>query len=101
MQQCKQLVAGGMQIFPDPEGFAACIDSLTCTELEDEASVSDCADWNTSTIKCSGTATLGACSNSGKCTTIDCSSVCSLMQGTFDHCGPDSSRGWDVCWCRQ
>jgi hypothetical protein len=105
MQQCKEQIAGALQIFPDPEAFATCVQAMTCTALEngDEAEIEKCTDWNYSTIKCSTTnsSQLGACSNSGKCTSINCPDVCDLMGGTYAYCGYDSDRGWDVCWCRQ
>jgi hypothetical protein len=43
---------------------------------------------------------LGACSNTGKCTTVNCPDVCDLMGVTFAYCSYDSARGWDICWCR-
>jgi hypothetical protein len=102
MQECKQQIAAGLQIFPDPEAFASCVQALSCSELADPSddSITTCTDWNYSTIKCSGESTLGACSNSGKCTTISCPDVCNLMDGSFAYCGYDDDRGWDVCWCR-
>jgi hypothetical protein len=100
MQECKEQIAGVLQIIPDPEGFAACAGGLTCSQLEDdEDAIRACLDLDTSTIQCTGASTLHACTNSGKCTSINCPDVCALLDATFDHCGYESDRGWDVCWC--
>lgn len=55
MQQCKEQIAGALQIFPDPDAFAACVQTMTCAELEegDEEKIKTCTDWNYDTIKCS------------------------------------------------
>ena len=109
MQQCKQEIAGVLQIFPDPDAFSACVNGLTCSDLEssDPTKVQACLDLDTTTIACESSGqTLHACTNTGKCTSISCPDVCSLVGYTFDHCGFDSSKsngtsnGWDVCWCR-
>jgi hypothetical protein len=99
MQQCKEQMAGALQIIPDPQEFTQCVDGLTCSQVEDSTSIRSCVDLDTSTIYCTGASTLHACSNSGKCTSISCPDVCALVDATFDHCGYDSDRGWDVCWC--
>jgi len=104
MQTCKEQIAGALQLFPDPDAFSTCIQGMSCTDLEngDATKIQACVDFNTSTIKCESDGTsLHACSNSGKCTSISCADVCPLLKGTFDHCGYNSSKGWDVCWCRQ
>lgn len=104
MNECKEMIAGALQIFPDPDAFSACVNGLTCDEVEnDDDAIKDCVDWDYSTLKCSTTASgqLNGCNNAGKCTAVDCPDVCKLMGGTYDSCAYDSDRGWDVCWCRQ
>ncbi len=103
MNQCKQLAAGALQIIPDPQAFAACIDALTCDQLEnDEAAVIACVDWDNATLLCSTTDpnVLNGCNHAGKCASANCNDVCKLLGGTYDHCGYDSSKSHDVCWCR-
>lgn len=104
MNQCKEMIAGALQIFPDPEAFSVCVNGLTCDQVEnDDEAIKDCVDWNYATLKCSTTVggQLDGCNNAGKCTAVSCADVCKLMDGSYDHCGYDSGRGWDVCWCRQ
>jgi hypothetical protein len=103
MNQCKEQIAGALQIFPDPQAFAACIDALTCDQVENDAdAVIACVDWDTSTILCSTTNAnvLNGCNHAGKCAAANCNDVCKLLGGTYDHCGYDSSKSHDVCWCR-
>lgn len=103
MNQCKEQIAGALQIFPDPQAFATCLDTLTCSQVEsDEQAVIDCVDWDTSTLKCSTTRAnvLNGCNSAGKCASANCVDVCKLMGYTYDHCGYSSDKGWDVCWCR-
>jgi hypothetical protein len=105
LQQCKEQIAGALQIFPDPDAFAACVQAMTCSDLAnaDTDSISACLDLDYDTITCStdSSTQLGGCSNTGKCTTVNCPDSCDLLGGTFAYCGYDSARGWDVCWCRQ
>jgi hypothetical protein len=104
MQQCREQIAGALQIIPDPDAFTACVNSLSCTELQssDSSKVRACADLARDTFVCSDSATLRGCSNSGKCTSISCPDVCALLEYSFDHCGAsnDPAKAASICWCR-
>lgn len=103
MNRCKEEIAGALQIFPDPDAFAACVNGLTCDEVENDEAILTCVDWNYSTLKCSATTSgqLDGCNNAGKCAAVSCVDVCELMGDTYDSCAHDAGRGWDVCWCRE
>jgi hypothetical protein len=103
MNQCKDSWAGDLQIFPDPQAFASCINSLTCDQIDnDEQAVMGCADWDLATLKCSATDSdvLNGCNHAGKCVAANCNDVCKLMGYTYDRCGYDAERSADMCICR-
>jgi hypothetical protein len=106
MGECTNQIAGALQIFPDPDKFSACINTMACSALEsgDSKQLITCMDLNRDSYVCSENSTLTGCDNAGKCATISCSDVCDLMGDyTFDHCGAsnDSSKAKNICWCRQ
>jgi hypothetical protein len=104
MQQCKTQMAGALQIIPDPDAFATCVNGLTCADLQDSSSskIVACVDFDRTSYVCSDSSTLYGCTNAGKCGSVSCTQVCSLMGYTFDHCGAsnDANKAANVCWCR-
>ena len=104
VNQCVTMVAGAIQIFPDPDKFSACVNSLSCSALtsDDPQELVACMDLNRDSYVCSGSDTLTGCDNAGKCASASCSDICDLVGYTFDHCGAsdDLKKAKNVCYCR-
>ena len=98
-QECQQLTATMYDFIPDPDYTNNCINGLSCAQLSDTTSVQGCLDLDDASIVCNGS-TLHGCSNTGKCSDVDCTSVCGLLGLTFDYCGFDSSKNHNVCFCQ-
>lgn len=103
MNLCMSQVAGALQIFPDPAKFSSCVNSLSCSEVEDFPTMLTCMDMNRESYVCGDNGTLTGCDNAGKCASISCSDVCDLIGGSFHHCGAsnDSSKAKNICWCEK
>ncbi len=103
VSECPDQIAGMLQVIPNPDKFSTCVNSMTCSALEDTQSLLTCLDLNKNSYACSGSSSLTGCDNSGKCATVSCPDVCELMGGyTFDHCGAsnDTSKAKNICYCR-
>ncbi|HTP26190.1 MAG TPA: hypothetical protein VMK12_11080, partial [Anaeromyxobacteraceae bacterium] len=79
--------------------FATCIQGLQCSQLTDQTAVQGCVNLSNSATVCNGS-TLHACANSGPCVDVNCQSTCSALGYSFDHCGTDTTKGHDVCYCK-
>lgn len=106
MSECKDQFAGALQIFPDPDKFSDCINTMECSAIEDmdTQTLMACLDLNRDSYVCTDSSTLRGCDTSGKCASVACTDVCELMGGyTFDHCGAsnNSQKAKNICWCRQ
>jgi hypothetical protein len=103
MNECMSIAAGALQIIPDPDAFSACINGLTCSELNTESKMRECVDFDKASFTCPGGDSLYGCNNAGKCTTISCPDVCDLLGGSFHHCGAsnDSTKAANICWCQK
>jgi hypothetical protein len=95
---CRTVFQGTLQLVPDPSAFATCIEALDCARLSDAASVQTCLALDNETVRCDDEV-LHGCSNSGKCTEIDCATACHWLALSFDHCGFDAAKTHDVCFC--
>jgi len=98
LRACRSAIGTLGSVLVDPESFDACLGELSCAELADETAIQRCLDLDPTTIHC-GEDDLLACTNAGVCSQIDCGTVCSLIQGTYSHCGASPEFGYDVCWC--
>jgi hypothetical protein len=95
---CQQMASTMFQLVPDPDYTSPCLQGLSCTALQDATSVQSCLDLNDSSVVCNGS-TLHGCSNSGKCSDISCPTTCGWLGMSFDHCGFDSTKNRNVCFC--
>jgi hypothetical protein len=98
-ESCANMMSGAFELIPDPNHFVSCVQNLSCTQLADETSVQGCLDLNDATVVCDGSI-LHGCTNTGACSTVDCTVACSWIETTFDHCGFDSTKHRSVCFCR-
>src|SRR5512145_3120842 len=78
LELCHMLIGAAFQLTPDPDFTAACLEALSCAELEDEASVQACLDLDHETVSCEGT-TLHGCTHYGRCSEVACSTACGWL----------------------
>ncbi len=105
MSECVIEGVLALQLFPDPDQFAECINSMSCSEIEEIAlsQILACLDTNRDSYVCTDSTTLTGCSNSGKCASISCPDFCRLDGLKFHHCGAssDPEKLANVCWCEE
>jgi hypothetical protein len=103
--KCINDVIGTIQVIPDPDTFAACLETVPCGEMGTISAtrIFECMDANLDSYICSDGDGLTGCTNSGKCDSVSCPEVCAAKGDyKFDHCGEtrDSERQKNICMCR-
>jgi hypothetical protein len=104
--RCMDDVIGAIQVIPDPDTFATCLETVPCGEMGriSAAQVFKCMDADLFGYVCTEDDGLTGCTNSGKCDSVSCSAVCAAKHADlkFDNCGEtkDSERQSNICMCR-
>jgi hypothetical protein len=89
-------------LVPDPPHTSACLSAAPCQEIASglAALVVECVDLDRAESRCTGGASLSACTFAGVCSEYSCREVCGTEGLITTGCGP-SRAGGDTCLCTQ